>query len=145
MTSLMGRALKLWTREASCIFAGLKVCYKQTQSVHEDDLLRDLREVLGFGCDCSVEFRHWDTPGCNLGPKHGCWVNDGGCANLHSTPGGAVTPLTKLLPIKNPSNVHATVPRAHCPWAAALWGGVDLLTTRQRSHTSISFSTLVRM
>lgn len=56
-------------------------------------VLRDSREVLGFGCDCSVEFRHWDTPGCNLGPKHGCWVNDGGCANLHWTAGGAVTLL----------------------------------------------------
>lgn len=54
-------------------------------------VLRDLREVLGFGCDCSVEFRHWDTSGSNLGTEHGCWVNDGGCANLHSTPGGAVT------------------------------------------------------
>lgn len=62
-------------------------------------VLSDLREVLRFWRDCSVEFCYWDTPGCNLGPKHRCWVNDGGCTNLHSTPGGAVTLLTKLLSV----------------------------------------------
>lgn len=38
--------------------------------------LTDLREVLRFWCCLCVKLRHWDTPGCNLGAKHGCWVND---------------------------------------------------------------------
>lgn len=81
-------------------------------------VLSDLREVLRFWRDCSVEFCYWDTPGCNLGPKHGCWVNDGGCTNLHSTPGGAVTLLTKLLRVKKSTIAYTTVPHVHCLWAS---------------------------
>lgn len=110
-------------------------------------VLRDLREVLRFWRDCRVEFCHWDTPGCNLRPKHGCWVNDGGCANLQSTPGGAVAMLTKLLRmIIHPRGLHrcasCPLPLGLCAWEGRRGRRVGhvclckgyLLTTRDVYH-----------
>lgn len=95
-------------------------------------VLRDSREVLGFRCDCRVEFRHWHAPGCNLGPEHGCWVNDGRCANLHSTPGGAETLLTKL------SCYNLALLHVHCLWASASL----IYSPPGRGHTLPSLSPL---
>lgn len=133
MTSRKGVSRKSpETREQSCNFAELKVRgqwwvekfflffflkkpleYMTTMSnVVNLHVLRDLREVLRFWRDCSVELCHWDAPGCNLGPKHGCRVNDGGRTNLHSTPGGAVTPWTKLVRLQIHGCLHHC---ASCP------------------------------
>lgn len=61
---------------------------------HAVSFLSDLREVLGFWCCVRIEFSHWDAPGCDLGAKHGCWVNNRRRAHLQTrTPASTWNPL----------------------------------------------------
>ena len=75
---------------------------------HAVSFLSDLREVLGFWCCVRIEFSHWDAPGCDLGAKHGCWVNNRRRAHLQTrTPASTWNPLhcTALFSIASPRRI----------------------------------------
>lgn len=88
----------------------------------------DLREVFRFRGCFRVEFCHWNAPGGNQGPEHGGWVDDGGGAHLQVNREPRKTCGKCLIGKRENGRM--------CIWEP---------TTRQRSQTSISFSTLVRM